>query len=171
MDKTQKMAFIGTAVAMAGWIIKSWLSIYIARRQHTINILLQSRLSQAYQARLRDIFECYPQTASKTKIESGDWNDASKAVAIEGVKYILNYFEFVAIGIRTGDLDEKPLKMSLRGIVAHIIETGDLYIKYLRGETPEKYPKATKAVYEHILWLNDRWKKKNVWEKIKYIFS
>ncbi len=77
--------------------------------------------------------------------------------ALEGLKYVLNYFEFVAIGIRQGDLDEKTLKMSLRGIVATTTNVADIYIKYARGELTETDGQGSAHAYEHLLWLRKRW--------------
>ena len=149
----------GILAAATGWVVTSMVNLHNARRQHTVNVLLQSRLSQAYQQRLRDVVKAFPVTPKVTPIKAGDWDVAENLEAIDGVKYLLNYFEFVAVGIRTGDLDEKTLKMSLRGILITLCDMADIYIRYQRGELDENDGYPSKRSYEHMLWLRDRWKR------------
>jgi hypothetical protein len=149
----------GILAAATGWVVTSMVNLHNARRQHTVNVLLQSRLSQAYQQRLRDVVKAFPVTPKVTPIKAGDWDVAENLEAIDGVKYLLNYFEFVAVGIRTGDLDEKTLKMSLRGILTTLCDMADIYIRYQRGELDENDGYPSKRSYEHMLWLRDRWKR------------
>src|SRR4051812_27171438 len=77
---------------VTGWAITSVVTLYNARRQHTIQVLLQSRLSPAYQQRMRDIATVYPTIPAIKKIAVGDWNDPAKLEGLEGIKYLLNYF-------------------------------------------------------------------------------
>ncbi len=148
----------GILAAATGWVVTSMVNLHNARRQHTVNVLLQSRLSQAYQQRLRDVVEKFPVTPKVTRLKMGDWDFPENAVAIDGVKYLLNYFEFVAVGIRTGDLDEKTLKMSLRGILITLCDMADVYVRYQRGEFEQNDGYPSNRSYEHMLWLRDRWK-------------
>ena len=147
----------GILAAATGWVVTSMVNLHNARRQHTVNVLLQSRLSQAYQQRLRDVVKAFPVTPKVTKLRVGDWNTQEYSEAIDGVKYLLNYFEFVAVGIRTGDLDEKTLRMSLRGILTTLCDMADVYIRYQRGELEENDGYPSNRSYEHVLWLRKRW--------------
>lgn len=147
----------GILAAATGWVVTSMVNLHNARRQHTVNVLLQSRLSQAYQQRLRDVVKTFPVTPRVTKLKMGDWDVSENAEAIDGVKYLLNYFEFVAVGIRTGDLDEKTLKMSLRGILITLCDMAEVYIRYQRGELEDNDGYPSNRSYEHLLWLRARW--------------
>jgi len=110
---------------------------------------LQSRLSTAFNDRYKSMIRVYPVTPAITPIALNDWNDSAKIEAIEALKYFLNYYEFIAIGIRTGDLDEEFLRMSLRHIVINLCRMGDLYIQFCRS--------GDENVYKNLLWLRDRW--------------
>src|SRR6266566_7240303 len=78
---THWLSLIAIVAAVTGWITTSLITLYNARRQHTINVLLQSRLSQAYQQRLRDVVEKYPTLDKIQKVEIGDWHDKEKMSA------------------------------------------------------------------------------------------
>lgn len=150
----QSIITMGSIVAaVTGWIITSWVSLRNTKRQHTITVLLQSRLSQAYQQRMKDAIAIYPVTPNLTLFQECDLNCPEKKEAIEGIKYLLNYFEFIAVGIKYGDLDEKTLRQSMRGILNTLVTISDIYIKY----SIKKYP----LVYEHLLWLNNKWRQTN----------
>lgn len=141
----------GIIAAISGWIATSWIALRNAKRQHTMNVLLQSRLSTAYQQRMKDAITIYPATPKLTYVKNLDWEDDTKKDAIEGIKYLLNYFEFITIGIKNGDLDEKTLNQSLSVILNTLVNISDEYIKYAQGKSPE--------VFKELLWLNDRWQK------------
>jgi hypothetical protein len=168
---TSWLSLVAILAAVSGWITTSLITLHNARRQHTINVLLQSRLSQAYQQRLRDAISKYPTIKKITKVKDGDWRDPKKWEALEGIKYMLNYFEFVAIGIRQGDLDEKTLKMSLRGIVLTLTQVADAYIKYARGELKENDGQTSPHSYEHVLWLKARWTKPSLASRARNFVS
>lgn len=156
----------GIVAAVTGWITTAWVSLHNVRRQHTVNVLLQSRLSQAYQGRLKDAYSGYPVTPQITYMQEGDWNDPMKLEAIEGIKYLLNYFEFLAIGIRTGDLDERTLRMSLKDILETLTTVASPYIKYVRGELETNDGMPSNDCYKELLWLKARWKKKTLIKRL-----
>ena len=116
-----------------------------------MNILLQSRLSTAYQQKMQEAIKVYPATPKLSKIVLGDWNDPNKISAIEGFKYLLNFFEFMAIGIHAGDLDEKMLRESLKSILITLTYVAEEYIKFVRIDST--------FTYERLLWLKKRWTK------------
>jgi hypothetical protein len=152
-----------TLAALVGastqWALTSLLTLYSARRQHTINVLLQSRLSMAYQDRLKEVIKVYPTVPVVAKVKRGDWNEPEKVEALEGIKYLLNYFEFVAIGIRAGDLDEKTLHRSLGDIVIALTDVAEQYIRFVRGELPSNDGFPSTNAYTEVMWLKERWKK------------
>jgi hypothetical protein len=142
---------------VTGWAITSLVTLYSARRQHTISVLLQSRLSPAYQQRLRDITAAYPTLPRVTRVALGDWNDPDKVAGLEAVKYLLNYFEFVAVGIRVGDLDEKTIRSCLENVVFTLTDMASVYIQFCRGELNVNDGFPSNDAFGEILALRDRW--------------
>ncbi|TVT61093.1 MAG: DUF4760 domain-containing protein [Azoarcus sp. PHD] len=171
LSSTHWVSIAGILIAASGWVVTSFVNLHNARRQHTVNVLLQSRLSQAYQQRLRDVVKSFPVTPTITKIEMGDWNVEDKGEAIDGVKYLLNYFEFVAVGIRTDDLDEKTLRMSLRGILTTLCDMAQVYIQYQRGELAENDGYPSNQSYEHLIWLRQRWTRRPLASRMKAFYE
>ena len=92
------------------------------------------------------------------KVQSNDWNDPTKVEALEGIKYLLNYLEFVAIAIRKGDLDENTMRESLGGMTDALVDLSYQYILYARGELGEDDGYLSSRAYENLLWLRQRWK-------------
>ncbi len=137
------------------------------RKQHTINILLEMRMSPEFRTlneQRKAVFTAY------NDISYDDWNRAREASAnarternpkrisdaqtqtnaAEALTSVLNYYEFLALGIRIGDLDEDLLKRSLRGMMCNLVDDARDVIAGLR-ETSDK-------TYEHLVWLYGKWR-------------
>jgi hypothetical protein len=159
-SRTNWLALATVVASLTVFTLTAWLNVYSARLQHTMGVLLQSRLSPAYQQRMRDVVKVYPTMPTIIPVVVGDWEDPAKHEALEGIKYLLNFFEFVAIGIRNGDLDEATLRMSLSNIIFALTSSGEAFIRYSRGELGAPGDAQPNRNYEHLLWLRDRWRKK-----------
>lgn len=59
-----------------------------------------------------------------------------KAEAIAALRYMLNYFEFMAVGIRAGDLDEDLLYDTISTTVVGMVERSSQLIDYARADRP-----------------------------------
>ena len=68
---------------------------------------------------------------------------------VDAIHYLLNYMEFVAVGIRFGDLDEKLMKNMMKSIIS----TNYTFFEQVIKEKQKK----TKTVYEHLTALHFRW--------------
>lgn len=117
------VAYAGASFTLLGWLTREFFALRAMRKQHTVTVLLQSRMSTAFNDRYKTMLKVYPVTPAITEVRDGDWNDQSKVEAIEALKYFLNYYEFIAIGVRTGDLDEEYLYMSLGGNCPELVQT------------------------------------------------
>lgn len=134
-----------------------------SRKQHTVTILLESRLSSEFRAtneKRKSVFR--PQT----DILHEDWDHAQKRLAhgtattpdeienryeaSEALTFMLNYYEFLALGIRTGDLDEELLKGTMRGLMCSMVDDARDVIFHLRKDSPK--------IYEHLSLLYARWR-------------
>lgn len=152
LDTQKWILLITLASALTGWIITAMVTVRNSIKQHTINALLQSRLSATYMAHADVVNRNFlapdgslmPLLPSELEAQS----DATQA-KLNSLRYILNYIEFIAVGIRYGDLHESLLKSSLRGIVLNAFRFSEAYIKHSQ--------KANMKAYENLVWLRNRW--------------
>lgn len=138
-----------SCVAFLGVVFTAALTLRNTVRQHTVTTLLQSRLSATYMKYADDLSTHYIKHDKACKENPANRVDVLDGIDTLALRYILNYFEFIAVGIKRGDLDEDMLYDSLRGILAMNVKKSHGWIKMLQIETP--------TVYEHVLWLNWRW--------------
>lgn len=149
---------IGVVSAITGWIVSSYITLRNSIKQHTINTLLQSRLSATYMQYASRINKSYfaPDAPSgPVPLESLLATDDESRENLAALNYVLNYFEFLAVGIRHGDLDRKVLKHTLRGILVRLYEKCECYIKYTRGDDGKTV--AMPRQFEHVSWLYQDW--------------
>lgn len=112
---------VSTLTIILGWLIHASLAARHQRRQHTLNVLLQTRMSTEYQSQARNLRCFYPPSSVipqevveayyENKLSSK--KDEQKKLNVDAAVYFLNFYEFLAIGIRHGDLDEDVLFDSL----------------------------------------------------------
>lgn len=148
-DEKDWISFGALVVALLTFLTREFLAARATRRQHTVTVLLQSRLSTAFNERLKAMDKHYPSAPSLVRFQIADWQIADKSDAIQGLRYLLNYYEFIATGIRIGDLDEDFLFETVGGIVANLCNIGEHFI----SEAQKRHA----SVYEHVIWLRDRW--------------
>jgi hypothetical protein len=143
---------LGAFTAMIGWVTTTLVTIRNSVKQHTITTLLQSRLSVAYVERLKRVNETYsPIGRDLVLVSAADYDNPDAKESLDALRYLLNYFEFTAIAIRHGDLDERLMHASLGGIVRSLYKVGGVLIERARSKDDRNF--------EHLTWLNDRWQK------------
>lgn len=86
----------------------------------------------------------------KTKLDVSDPECPDR----DSLRLVLNYYEFIASGIRNGDFDEQMVKDSLRGTILNLYESCEEGIFKLRTN------RRRVALYEHLEWLHRRWERK-----------
>lgn len=149
---TAWVGLAGGAVALAGWIVTALVNIRNSIKQHTVNALLQSRLSAVYMGyveRINGYF--FASDGTIIPLVEEDFSTEEGRKKVEAARYILNYMEFLAVGIRHGDFHEGLLKRSLRTIVINIHSFAELFIT--------RHRKGNPRVYANFMWLYGRWKK------------
>lgn len=133
-------------LATIGWV-------YTARRartrkQHTINIILEGNFDLEMRnahAELIPIFrgeDVFPAVGS----------DRHKEIQPK-LRFVLNHFEFIAAGIRRGDMDERLVMDAQRGTILTAFEKSEPHILWVRSN------RRNQSVYEHLEWLHKRWEK------------
>lgn len=161
---------ISILAAVTGWIVAAYITLRNSIKQHTINTLLQSRLSATYMQYASIINSEYfargasPDPVSLDEIWAVVDKDGQHKV-YEAVNYVLNYFEFLAAGIRHGDLDRSMLAHTLRGNVIRLYEKLTPYIESTRGERVGDVVERP-SQFEHVTWLYSEWKAEAEAEKL-----
>jgi hypothetical protein len=69
----------------------------------------------------------------------------------DALTMLLNHFEFLAAGLRNGDISEQLLKDSERSTFVGLVEASEAFIHKVRDR------RQRRSVFEHIEWLYDRW--------------
>ena len=87
------------------------------------------------------------QTVQTSRTTSDDEHEE----VLAALRMWLNHYEFIAAGIRNGDLDETLIRDSERGTILTIYECAVDYIDSLRNT------RRRRAIYEHLEWLHRRW--------------
>lgn len=154
----------GVEAAVWGWVVTSYMTLRNSIKQHTINTLLQSRLSATYMQHAACINKTFfpPNELTYEPVPIELTRDNPDEEVIKSVAYILNYFEFLSAAVRYGDLDETLLRSALGGILGRFYERMIIFIKFQRGDDGSKilYPRQL----EHYTWLYKRWKKMKGYE-------
>jgi hypothetical protein len=141
-------ALLAIIFASIGWLYAARRSRDLSRKQHTFNALLQASFNERYHREL---------TALRPYFRSGqlpDFSDPANAQLGESLSFILNHYEFIAAGVRSGDISERLLRDSERSTVIKIFEVSNKYIAGLRDM------RSRQSHFEHLEWLYVRWKEK-----------
>lgn len=150
----------GMLVGM-GWWIQCITSAANTRRSHTLNMIINTRTSPEYQKQLRNSTKFYrgmryvPQELSEWRCNPDKEEYKNMKVpdeyrdAINGLLYILNYFEFLAQGIKFKDLDDELLKECFSSFLRGIERRGFHMILESQKQDP--------AAFEGIIYLSKKW--------------
>ena len=146
--------FLGTIFVTVGWIVSNEVSLHNSRKQHTINIITKYIESNQNSAE-REIWHRYlPNIYSKLNRLKVDFaNECNDFLVILDRK--LNYFEFIAIGLETGDLDEEIARRSLRDLFCNLYAQTEDYIQYWQDRTASG--ERASETWDHLTRLNARW--------------
>ncbi|EIU1666285.1 TPA: DUF4760 domain-containing protein [Pseudomonas aeruginosa] len=159
----------GVFVGM-GWWIQAITTAANSRRSHTLNIIMASRTSSEYQQQTRASSKLYlnsvipPEFAewkfqpSKEEFKHARITDEVRD-AINGTVYVLNYFEFLAQGLKYRDLDACLLRECFSDILAGLERRGfHLIIEAQKGS-----PKS----FEGLLQLAKEWNGESIVERYR----
>jgi len=160
----------GLLVGM-GWWIQCITSAANARRSHTLSMIINSRTSAEYQSQLRASTRIYrgmrfvPAELSEWRCNPDKEEYKNAKVpdeyidAINGLLYVLNYFEFLAQGIKFKDLDDCLLRECFSSFLQGIERRG--FHMILESQ------KVNPAAFEGIIYLSKRWNNESLVEKYR----
>ncbi|QGW65917.1 DUF4760 domain-containing protein [Lysobacter soli] len=143
--------FVAIWAAAVGWLIHFKLTSKAHRTNNAFAIIMETRKSSEFLKRAELVSRHFPpgtRTIPKEYHEYFDPGslkkllddkaagrpvadaDLEKAEAIASLKYILNYYEFMAVGIRVGDLDETLVFDTISNHVVKLFERSTAFVNY-----------------------------------------
>lgn len=172
--------FVAIWAASVGWLIHFRITSKAQRTSHSFAIIMEMRKSTEIMSRLEmvsrhfppgkpmstaDYAPFFPSDSLNALHSAADWipwrierKSLEMAEAVAALRYVLNYFEFMAAGWKAGDLDEEILRETISPIVRGVWKRAEPYVTYLRAEMPSGAGQA--EAYEHLEDLVDIWAKK-----------
>ena len=119
----------GALLATLGWLWSSYNSTLNSTKSHTLNILLHMRDSDVVKVykEIAKLFDGQPITnelilnkASESELSSDEIHDK--------IGYVTNYMEFICAAYQCGNLQEKMLILTVRGVIVRWYELTCEYI-------------------------------------------
>lgn len=169
--------FVAIWAAAVGWFVHFRLSTKAHRTNNAFGILMEMRKSSEYLSRYEIVAKHFPYgletipteyheyfptnklrgvlAAARAKGEDADPITIERIEAIAALRYMLNYFEFMSVGIKAGDLDEDLLYDTISTSVVALYERCQPMFNYVRAPMPggAGQPMAFIALQD----LVDRW--------------
>jgi len=134
-------AFVGFCAVLAaaiGWGVSAWIAHRNNRSKHTLDIVAARFAQPAFSKAFSDFNEAFVGKAiSKALIaDYSTSDDSAKKEGVQGLRYLVNYFEFIAVGIISGELDERIIARTLRGNLIYVYDRCAKYIYEVQGDNP-----------------------------------
>lgn len=145
VESSNRIPALAAWIALVSVIYSAKVAVTNLVRSHTISTLLDSRLSETYMKYGDKVSE----GIEKFKENADENSSINNFVDKKALRYLLNYYEFVAVGIRYGELSDEVMRAMLRGIVCRACEVFHEHIDEVR--------KGNARTYENLLWLRDKW--------------
>lgn len=82
-------------------------------------------------------------------------SELSRARLIEAIKYLLNFYEFVAVGVLWKDLDEDMLYETISPSIVSLIQRSAKFIEFVNGGETNKEKQV--LAFQHCIRLANRW--------------
>ncbi|MFX5081743.1 DUF4760 domain-containing protein [Acinetobacter baumannii] len=179
LNKTTALVTILAAIAAVfGWIFTSRVQIINAIRGHSVQVLMNSRTSTIYLEKVDVAMKLRRSLIKESILEKSNTENVYLTVRRykrlndqerSAVHYLLNFLEFIAIGVRHNNLDESLIKGSLRTILKSNYMLFRFVIEHLRG--PDNQPIYDQLEALHKRWDEDQYSKCSQcreWFKISY---
>jgi hypothetical protein len=160
--------------AAVGWFVHFKLTQKAHRTNNAFAIIMETRKSAEFRTRADLVAKHFPPGTDSIPREYAEFfcpqrlgealrgeDQALKerAEAILALKYILNYYEFMAVGVRVGDLEEKMIFDTIHPTVCNLYDRSSSLIAHLRDTRNRGSDRSTYCDLEKLV---DRWKK---WKK------
>lgn len=126
------------AAATTGWGVGSWAAYRNARVQHTINFVATRFTQPAFNENIGRFTAAFRgKTVDKALYDQLEKSSVQEdKEKLQAIKYMVNYFEFVSVGVLLGDLDEEIVRKTLRGNLNFCFDTCSKLIGELQSFNP-----------------------------------
>ncbi|MCP3734507.1 DUF4760 domain-containing protein [Sphingomonas sp. RP10(2022)] len=131
--------FCAIGVAAIGWGVSGWITHRTARSKLTMDVVAARFAQPAFNDALtafNTIRREHHHVTSALVDHLAASPDENDRKALQGLRYLLNYFEFIAVGVTEGELDERIVAQTLRGNITYVYDTTALYILDLQAKNP-----------------------------------
>src|SRR5690606_615796 len=88
-------------------------------------------------------------------------SDQTATDEAKALRYVLNHWEYVSVGIQSGIYDEQMLKTSSYNTVVHLYKCAKPFIEEIREQS------GRQTIYQEFQWLAKRWGSKPIKRKKK----
>lgn len=148
---TALVTALAAIAAVFGWIFTSRVQIINTIRSHSVQVLMNSRNSTVYMAKVDEATKIRRKLQDRglTSLSAEEFRKLEHEEK-SAVSYLLNFLEFVAIGIRHNNLDEDLIRGSFKTILKSNYVLFSPVIGYLRTVDGEK-------IYDQLELLHKRW--------------
>lgn len=150
--------FYAAVLASFGWIYTNAIAIrsmrYAAEQQrlanqkaHTMHILINFRSDPTLKQARENLFRRFGPGREISEVEARDlideYNDpiswSAGSPPGDSLRFILNYYEYICAGIRSGDLNYDMVYHSISSIILGTVESYEHFIAIQKKSSPEAY--------------------------------
>lgn len=139
---------IGVIVAM--WSIRT--SRILARKKQTADMIFASRKDAELIRGLRKISDLHE--AKDDNIRKYAAKDMVNTEECQAIRYVLNHYEYVSVGVQAGIYDEDMLRRASCGTVVRLYTQTRDFI----DATRKNFDRPT--IHQELQWLAKRWERK-----------
>lgn len=146
------ITFLGVVFAVIGWLYAGRFQFISTIKSHSIQALMNSRLSDIYTEKFDSITKAV-ERLKKTQNNKNCLTEFDKLNTQEklDLRYVLNFYEYISIGIRNNEFDEFLLKQMMRSQLINTFIYFEKYIEDIQKEQP--------TALINLIQLAIRWKK------------
>lgn len=163
--------------ASIGWYVNFQLTRRSHRTAHAMSLVLGTRTNAEFQKHNMAVRLCFPDkeacdaidesffaasalreftTAARNEKSKDNVANLKMAQAVDSLKYLLNYYEFMAVGVKLGDIQEEILYETISPTVVAIYDRAEKFRVWFRDPNKGKQP----LMLEHLENLVLQWRKK-----------
>ncbi|WP_375403748.1 DUF4760 domain-containing protein [uncultured Sphingomonas sp.] len=137
--------FSAIAAAAAGWMISGWVTHRTGRSKLTMDVVATRFSQPAFGDALTAFNKVLPglqiDSALVKRLEASDDEDDRRA--LQRLRYLLNFCEFISVGVLEGELDERIVAKTLRGTLTYVHDHSAPYITDLQRRNTRTFEHFT----------------------------
>lgn len=132
------VGFCAVVAAALGWGFTGWVAHRNNRAKHTLDVVAARFAQPAFGQALASFNVGFAgKRIDKALIAdySVSKNEQDRD-ALQGLRYLVNYFEFIAVGVLEGELDDRIVRKTLRGNLIYVYDRCAIYIGEVQRDNP-----------------------------------